>query len=93
MAMLAVVILGHLGGIIPHIILPAILRRGWLYWLVVLWICLLYIAELTIGAAFGGYPILGTFVVAVLGIFILMAGGGILGSVNRDRVEKLDWLS
>jgi len=92
MAMLAVVILGRLGGMSPHIVIPAIFRGGWLYWFAVLLICLLYFAELKASAIYGDQLILGTFIAAILGMFTIMTSGRILGIVYRDREEELDWL-
>lgn len=92
MALLAVVILGRLGGMSPHIVIPAIFRAGWLYWFAVLLICLLYVAEIFVSGAFAGHFIVGTLVAAFLGMFTLMTGGRALGIVYRDREDKLDWL-
>lgn len=92
MAMLAVVILGRLGGMSPHIVIPAIFRGGWLYWIAVAMLCLLYIAELTTNSIFEDRLIVGNLIAAVLGMFTIMTSGRILGIVFRDREEELDWL-
>lgn len=76
----------------PHIVIPAIFRGGWLYWVAVLLIGLLYFAEVLVSAAFAGHLIVGTLIAALLGMFTLMTSGRMLGVVYRDREEKLDWL-
>lgn len=92
MAMLAVVILGRLGGMSPHIVIPAIFRGGWLYWIAVVMLCLLYFVKITTNSMFEGRFILGSLIAAVLGMFTIMTSGRILGIVFRDREEELGWL-
>ena len=92
MAMLAVVVLGYTGALSPHIVVPAIFRGGWLYWVGVLMLCLLYIAGLIIEAALSGSLIIGTLVMSLVGSYTLMTNARILGVIYRERQEELGWL-
>lgn len=92
MAMLAVVVLGYTGALSPHIVVPSILRGGWLYWIGVLMLALLYIAGSFIEHVFSGQLIIGSLVMAVVGAYSLMTNARILGVVYRERQEKLEWL-
>ena len=92
MAMLAVVVLGYLGAMSPHIVLPAIFRGGGVYWLAVFMIVLLYMTEGFVGQVLEDRPLLGTFVLAVLGIYAMMTNGRALGIVYRERQEELGWI-
>jgi hypothetical protein len=92
MAMLAVVVLGYTGALSPHIVVPAIFRGGWLYWVGVLMLCLLYVAGLIIEAALSGSLIIGTLVMSLVGSYTLMTNARILGVIYRERQEELGWL-
>ena len=92
MAMLAVVVLGYIGALSPHIVIPSIFRVGWMYLLVVFTLCLLYFAEATIGKMLDGMFIVRHLAMAVVGIFVMMANGRLLGLLYRGRQEKLCWL-
>jgi hypothetical protein len=92
MAMLAVVVLGYTGALSPHIVVPAIFRAGWLYWVGVFMLCLLYIAGSFIERALSGSLIIGTLVMSVVSTYTLMTNARILGVVYRERQEELGWL-
>lgn len=92
MAMLAVVVLGYTGALSPHIVIPAIFRGGWLYWVGVFMLCLLYIARSMIESALSGNLVLGTLVISLVGAYTLMTNARILGVVYRERQEELGWL-
>jgi hypothetical protein len=92
MAILAVSVLGYLGAMSPHIVLPAIFRCGWLYLLGVVLLCLLYFLEGRVDAVFGKYLIFRTLVMAVVGGYVLMANGRMLGLIFRQRREELCWI-
>ena len=92
MAMLAVVVLGYTGALSPRIVVPAVFRGGWLYWLGVIMLCLLYIGESLIEAALAGSLIFGTLVMSVVGAYTLMTNARILGVVYRERQDELGWL-
>jgi hypothetical protein len=92
MAMLAVVVLGYTGALSPHIVIPAIFRGGWLYWVGVFMLCLLYVAGSIIGDALSGSLIIGTLVMSLVSSYTLMTNARILGVVYRERQEELGWL-
>lgn len=92
MAMLAIVILGHMGALSPHIVLPAIFRAGWLYWVGVVIVCTLYFLQKTIADSLSGYFIIGPVIMAVVGTYTLMTNARTLGLVYRERQEQLGWL-
>lgn len=92
MAMLAVVVLGYMGALSPHIVIPAIFRAGWLYWFAVLLLCLLYFAESKIMSALSGYFIIKYIVLSFVGVYTLMTNARILGVVYRERQEALGWI-
>ncbi|MFP6858037.1 MAG: hypothetical protein VCA73_12230 [Roseibacillus sp.] len=92
MAMLAVVTLGTLGAMSPHIVLPAIFRGGLLYWLAVFVLFLLYMAESMIGEFLAGKIIVGPVLLAFVGMYTMMTNGRLLGIVYRERKEQLGWI-
>lgn len=92
MAMLAVVVLGFTGAASPHIVLPAIFRGGWLYWLGVVMLGLLYFVGATVEKFFAGQIIVSQLVMAVMGSYIMITNARILGVVYRERQEELGWL-
>lgn len=92
MAMLAVVVLGYTGALSPHIVFPAILRGGWLYWVGVLMLCLLYFIESAISKALAGSFIAGPLVMSVVSTYVMMTNARILGVVYRERQEEFGWL-
>ena len=92
MAMLAVVILGYTGGLGPHIVLPAIFRSGWIYWLGVAMLVLLYAFSNAIYDALSGVLILRTLIMALVGSYILMTNARILGLIYREKQDELNWL-
>lgn len=59
MAILAVVILGYTGALSPHIVLPAIFRGGWIYWLGVTLLLLLYFIGAVVEDIFSGHIMIG----------------------------------
>lgn len=92
MAMLAVVVLGYTGALSPHIVFPAIFRGGWLYWVGVLMLCLLYLIESAISKALAGSFIAGSLVMSVVSTYVMMTNARILGVVYRERQEEFGWL-
>lgn len=92
MAMLAVVVLGYTGALSPHIVVPAIFRGGWLYWVGVVLLCLLYLAGSIIEYAMSGSVVIGGLVMSLVGAYILMTHARILGVVYRERQDALGWL-
>ena len=92
MAMLAVVVLGYTGALSPHIVVPAIFRGGWLYWVGVLMLCLLYFIKAIIGDVLAGSFIVGPVVMSVVSAYVMMTNARILGVVYRERQEEFGWL-
>lgn len=92
MAMLAVCVLGFLGAMSPHIVLPAICRCGWIYAVVVGALLLLYLAEGLISESLGQWIILCSPVMAVVGSYVMMANGRMLGLMFREKREDLNWI-
>lgn len=92
MAMLAVVILGYTGALMPHIVVPAIFRGGWIYWAGVVMLLALYFMKSTIDDMFSGKIIIGHLIMAVIGSYTLMTNARILGIVYREREEELGWM-
>ncbi len=92
MAMLAVVILGSLVGLSPHIVIPAIFRGGFTYWIAVMLLALLYAIQLFTSTLLDGHFIAGTLSMALIGMFTLMANGRMLGIFYRKREDQLDWI-
>jgi hypothetical protein len=92
MALLAVVVLGHLGAMGPHIVIPAIFRGGWLYWVGVLLLVGLYLVEGFLTKLSAGNPIVGTLLMSGVGAYVLMTNARMLGVVYREREEELGWL-
>ncbi len=92
MAMLSLVILGSMGAISPHIVIPAIFRGGWIYWVGVLLLCLLYIVEILVANMMQGNIIAGTLVMAIVSSYTLMTNARILGVVYRERQDELNWV-
>jgi hypothetical protein len=92
MAMLAVVVLGYTGALSPHIVIPAIFRGGWFYWIGTFLLCLLYIASSAIDNALSSDIIIRTLAMSLVGSYTLMTNARILGIVYRERQEQLGWL-
>ena len=91
MAMLAVCVLGSLTAASPHIVIPAIVRSGGLYWLAVGMLCLLYLAAGQVHSHLEGQLLVGTLVNAIVGTYVLMTNARLLGTIYREREEQLDW--
>ena len=92
MAMLAVVVLGYTWALSPHIVLPAIFRAGWLYWLGVVMLGILYGISTVVEAKLHGQVIVSHLVMAVVGSYTMITNARILGVVYRERQEELGWL-
>ena len=92
MGMLAVVVLGSILALNPLIVIPSIFRSGWLYWLGIGMLCVLYIAGSVIESQLGGSLIVGTLVQAAIGGYTFMTNARILGIIYREREEELAWV-
>ena len=92
MAILGVAVLGFLGASSPHIVIPAIFRCGGLYLLVVGALVGLYFAEGVVSVAMGRMFIVRSLVLAVVGAYVMMANGRMLGLMFRTKREDLNWI-
>ena len=92
MARLAVVVLGFIGALGPHIVIPSIFRAGWLYWVGVALLCLLYFVESMIADMLSGSLIIGSLAMSAVGSYTMMTNARILGVMYRERQEELGWL-
>ncbi|MEP4079634.1 hypothetical protein [Haloferula sp.] len=92
MAMMAVVCLGYLGAMSPHIVVPSILRAGGLYWLAVFLLGMLGLAEDFIAAQLSEMPLLFFVVMTLVGAYLLLTNGRILGIIYRERREEMNWV-
>lgn len=92
MAILAVVVLGYLGAMSPHIVIPGIFRAGWRYGLGVVMLYVIYTFEGSMSEVLHGRVIMGTIIMGFVGMYVLMTSARILGLVYKDREEKLCWL-
>ncbi len=91
MAMLAVVVLGHIGVALPHVVLPSIFRAGFLYWLAVALLAVLFTASAMLDEYFEGLSVAGWIITAVFGMYLLMANGRTLGLLYREKEDALNW--
>ncbi|MGB1261167.1 MAG: hypothetical protein ACPG6P_14075, partial [Akkermansiaceae bacterium] len=92
MAILSVAVLGYLGAMSPHIVIPGIFKMGWRYWLAVVLLYLIYSLQGFVSNALQGNIILGTLIMGLIGMYVLMTGGRILGLIYKEREEQLGWL-
>ena len=92
MAVLAVVVLGYLGAFSPHIVIPSIVRSGWMYWVAVALLYVIYTLQGVVSELFEGHIIVGTLVMGFLGMYVLMTSARILGIVYKSRAEQLGWI-
>jgi hypothetical protein len=92
MAMLAVVVLGRTSVVSPHIVIPAIIRAGWLHWVSVFMLIFLYVLSNIIENIFSDSLIIGTLVMSAVGSYTLMTQARILGVLYRERQDELGWL-
>ncbi len=92
MAMLAVVVLGRTSVVSPHIVIPAIIRAGWLHWVSVFMLIFLYVMSNIMESIFSDSLIIGTLVMSAVGAYTLMTQARILGVLYRERQDELGWL-
>jgi predicted neutral ceramidase superfamily lipid hydrolase len=92
MALLAIIILGRLGAMSPHIVLPSIVRAGGLYWLAVFLLLIIYLCEVTLGTVLADTFLVGPLIMAVVGMYSLLTNGRVMGVIYREKSEELNWL-
>jgi len=92
MSLLAVSVLGYLGAATPIIVVPSIFKAGWLYWLAVVLLAIIYYLEGFVSDALEGLSIVHPIIMGVVSMYVLMTGARILGLVYRNKEEELGWL-
>ncbi len=92
MAVLAVVVLGRMSAASPHIVIPSIFRAGWYYLLAVGLLALISGLNSAFEHFLAGLFIVKYVVMAVVGMYCLMANARTLGLIFRDRREELNWI-
>lgn len=92
MALLAVVIMGTLTVLSPHVIIPAIFRGGFIYLLAIFIMIVMLVFQAIISDLLIEWPLIQSLVMAVVGIYSFMTHGRALGIVYREREEQLGWL-
>ena len=90
--MMGVVVLGYFGAISPHIVIPAIVRAGGVYWLAVSVLAMLYLGQSFLAGMLDGWPIIGTLIMSIASMYLLMTNGRILGIIYRERREQMNWI-
>lgn len=90
MGTLGLVMHGHLGGALPHRVLPAIFRAFPGYLLVVFIFGGLTVLS-TLIDALAAIPLLGGAAAAVPSLYLLMAQGRLIGLLYRSKREELGW--
>lgn len=96
MALLAVAVRDDSTSLSPHIVLPAIFRGGWVYWVAVLYTVLQYVVQLYLERQLTGPMTVGQMLLSHLTLsfaeaYLLMAHARALGLVYQVRGEKLGW--
>lgn len=92
MAVLAVTVLGYLSAMLPTIVLPSIIKAGWIYWFAVILLGLIYTLEDFLSEFLDGFSILHFVIMGFVAMYVLMTSGRILGLVYRNREEELEWI-
>ncbi len=102
MAVLAMVVLGRVSAIGPHIVVPAILRTGGLYVITLLLLGLLVVVKLFVEewllslavetSGLRGALLAWIFIEPILFVYLYMASARALGVLYREREEELAWL-
>jgi len=92
MAVLAVVVLGRISAISPHVVIPAIFRAGWRYLLAVGLLAVISGLESLSEQFIADLFLIKYLVMAVVGMYCLMANARTLGLIFRDRRDELNWI-
>jgi len=92
MSLLAVAVLGYLGAATPVIVLPSIIKAGWVYWVAVILLAAIYYLEGFVSEVLDDFLIVHAILMGFLSMYVLMTSARILGLVYRKREEELDWL-
>jgi len=92
MSLLAVSVLGYLGAATPTIVIPSIFKAGWLYWLAVVLLAIIYSLEGVASDALEKIFFIQPIIMGVVSMYVLMTSARILGLVYRNKEEELGWL-
>lgn len=92
MAILSVSVLGYMGAISPHIIIPSIFRAGWLYVAAVLLVLGIYWLQSKAADFLSGLFIVKFVILSLIGMYCMMANGRALGLIFRQKREELNWI-
>ena len=92
MAVLAVVLLGYLGALSPHIVIPSIFRAGWLYLVAVLLLIVIYGLEAILAYSLASHFLFRHLVLACASMYCLMVNGRALGLIFLRRRDELNWI-
>jgi hypothetical protein len=91
MSMLGVVMHGHLGGALPHRVIPAIFRALPGYLLVVALFAGLTVLSSLSDAIGSTIPFLGFVITAIPTLYLLMAEARLIGLLYRAKREQIGW--
>lgn len=92
MAILAVGILGTFRGLLPHIVIPSILKAGGLYWGIVGILFMVYLIENYALGFVSDVFIVGALISAFVSMLTLMINGRLLGLLYCNKEEELEWI-
>ena len=92
MAILAVGILGTFRGLLPHIVVPSILKAGGLYWAIVGILFAVFVVKIYLLGFLAEIFIVGALVSALVSMLTLMINGRLLGLLYRNKEEELEWI-
>lgn len=92
MAILAVGILGTFRGMLPDIVVPAILKVGGLYWAIVGILFGVFLVKIYLLGFLSDIFIVGALVSAFVSMLTLMINGRLLGLLYRNKEDELEWV-
>ena len=92
MAILAVGILGTFRGMLPHIVVPSILKAGGLYWAIVGILFAVYVLESSLLGFLDQFFLVGALVSSFVSMLTLMINGRLLGLLYCHKEEELEWI-
>lgn len=91
MAVLATQAFGNLGGALPHIVIPAILRAGFLYLFSVIGLAIGIAVCAAVQSVTESIPFVGWLLTAGVAIYSLMFQARLIGLFYREKREALGW--
>ena len=93
MAMMAVVVCGYLGAVSPLVVIPAILRSGKFYWLLVGLTMLTSLIQTHLSEFIVSFHWTGFLFIGVVYGWMLMTNARLLGLIYREKQEELGWFT